>query len=327
MTFREFLSISAWIGTTKAHGDQAATIGFDFPNQTRVPVDKDIQELDDVSEFLLDSLSPERITSAPVVNPNDPPDVITYVDENEVGIEATQFILPETELDPANSLIGRWQTFDRFRQKILQGSRPEDFAQQEGLLAVANFGGIGGTARQRLPPNRPVDVDSAIVALKRMTPVVRERQPGGQKNLTLSDVIKFSADGSIGFTWASHCPPGYSSPFHSQMNFELALGFYATVTQRSLRSELRRLITAHDNERTDILVVTLNAPLRSGLWFPASAVAADLLFEDQDPLDGWEPSHVKRIALHNQKTHLRRLPGQSQQKGIVRWILGTDPWT
>jgi hypothetical protein len=52
-------------------------------------VDKDIQELNDVNEFLRDSLPLGRIISAPVVNPNDPPDVIAYVDGNKVGIEAT----------------------------------------------------------------------------------------------------------------------------------------------------------------------------------------------------------------------------------------------
>lgn len=120
---------------------------------------------------------------------------------------------------------------------------------------------------------------------------------------------------------------GYSSPFHSQMKFELALGYYLTATLGDLRSELRRLITVHDNERTDILVVTLNAPLRSGLWFPASVIVADMLFEDEQPLASWKPSHIKRIALHDQKTHIRRIPGQGHQKGIVRWILGADPWT
>jgi hypothetical protein len=156
--------------------------------------------------------------------------------------------------------------------------------------------------------------------------VVREGKSGGQKNLTESDVIRYSADRSVGFTWAK-LPPGYSSPFHSQMKFELALGYYLTATLGDLRSELRRLITAHDNERTDILVVTLNAPLRSGLWFPASVIVADILFEDEQPLASWKPSHIKRIASQDTPDMRFLVTGQGHQKGIVRWILGADPWT
>lgn len=315
--------LAAHIGTTKEYGDEALAIGFDFPTQIRTPVDKDIQELNDVSEFLIDSLPLERITSVPVVNPSDPPDVVAYVDGREVGIEATQFLLPETELDRANSIIGRWLTFDRFRQRILEESHPQDFAQHEGLLVSASFGQLGGTARERLPPNRPVDVSYAIAELKRITPTVREGEANPPQRLEESDVIRYSTDRSVGFTWAK-LPPGYSSPFYKKMKFELALAYYLTVTQRDLRSELRRLIAAHDNERTDVLVVTLNAPLRSGLWFPASSLVAKLLFEDEDPLAGWEPTHIKRIALHNQQTEIKRV--RSGENGIVRWIYGAGPW-
>jgi hypothetical protein len=53
-------------------------------------------------------------------------------------------------------------------------------------------------------------------------------------------------------------------------------------------------------------------------------IVADLLFEDEQPLSDWEPSHVKRIALHDQQTFTRRGPGD---KGRVRWIHGRNPWT
>jgi hypothetical protein len=318
--------VVAWVGKTHADGDPAATIAFEFPFQTHHPVDKPGQELNDVNIFLRDSLPTERITLPAKVNPTDPPDVIAYVDGQELGIEATQLLLPE-ELGSANSAIARWNTFDKLRQKILHESNRQDFAQHEGLLAVAYFGGYVGSPMERLPPRRPIDVESAIAELKQMNPVVRPLAIGGRQDATESDFIRYSADKSVGFTW-SKLPPGYGSghqgPFHDEMKFELAMGYNLTVTLNDLRSELRRLITEHDNPQTDILLITVNASMKSGLWFPAGQIVADLLFEDEQPLSDWEPSHVKRIALHDQQTFTRRGP---DDKGRVRWIHGRNPWT
>jgi hypothetical protein len=100
----------AWVGQTHAYGDPAATIGFEFPLQTHHPVDQPGQELDDVNVFLRDSLPTERITLPAKTNPADPPDVIAYVDGQELGIEAAQLLLPD-ELGPANSAIARWKPF------------------------------------------------------------------------------------------------------------------------------------------------------------------------------------------------------------------------
>jgi hypothetical protein len=38
------------------------------------------------------------------------------------------------------------------------------------------------------------------------------------------------------------------------------------------------------------------------------------LFADEQPLDGWAPSNIKRIAMHEQK------------RQIAKWILGSNPW-
>jgi hypothetical protein len=98
------------------------------------------------------------------------------------------------------------------------------------------------------------------------------------------------------------------------MGFELALGYHATVTRTDLRNELRRLIEDHDSGRTDTLVVTVNAPLKSGLEFPSNKLAADMLFDDEQPLDGWAPAGITSIALHDQSEHR------------VKWLLGAAPW-
>lgn len=98
------------------------------------------------------------------------------------------------------------------------------------------------------------------------------------------------------FTW-TQLPPWYQSPFYNRMGFELALGYHATVTRSDLRDELFRLIDDHDGQETETLVVTLNAPVRSGLTFPSSGLIAKMLFEDEQPLEGWTPAHIERVAL------------------------------
>jgi hypothetical protein len=293
-------------------GEPVLVVAFDFPQQSTAAVSKPVQETRDVDAFLRDAVPVGRVTGPSVVNPNDPPDVLAYIDGTEVGIEATQFIPPDSELDHSKSIVGRWIAFERFRDMVLKQD-PNTLARHQGLLAVMHFGGLSSaSATQRLPPKR-ANLGSAIAALRTAEPVVREGNSAASPKFNQSDVIHWSSDKSVFFTWAA-LPPWYSSPFCDQMGFELALGYHATVTRSDLRDELRRVITDHDNERTEFLVVTVNAPLRSGLEFPVGGLIAMMLFEDEQPLNGWTPSHVKRIALHN------------QGERSVKWIVGSNPW-
>ena len=209
--------------------------------------------------------------------------MLAYIDGNEFGIEATQFIQPEPQLDTANSIIGRWAAFDRLRDKVLQED-PNTLARHwKLLLTVVHFGGLDARPTEdRLPARSAIDVQTAIEALKTVDPVVRTARPHLRARLNtcpnrkLSDIRQTRR--SIAFTWAA-LPPAYTSPFYSQMGFELTLGYHVTVTRSDLRDELRRLFADHDNAKTDTLVVSLNAPLRSGTEFPTSFLIADLLFE------------------------------------------------
>lgn len=284
---------------------------FDLPEQTAAEVDKPAQEVRDVDAFLRDALPPSRITSACIVNPNDPPDVLAFVDGAPFGIEATQLLPPEPELDKANWIIGRWKSFEQFRDKVLERD-PRSLTQHRGLLTVMHFGGHEPAAAKRLPPKR-ANVGSAIAALLTATPVVRDGMHAANPppHLEDSEVRQWSSDRSIFFTW-TQLPPWYQSPFYNRMGFELALGYHATVTRSDLRDELFRLIDDHDGQETETLVVTLNAPVRSGLTFPSSGLIAKMLFEDEQPLEGWTPAHIERVALHDQ--------GEKQ----VKWILGSS---
>lgn len=294
-------------------GEPVLVVGFDFPEQTAAAVDKPAQETRDVDAFLRDTLPPGRITSACIVNPNDPPDVLAFVDGSPFGIEATQLLPPEPELDKANWIVGRWRSFEQFRSKVLEQG-PSSLAQHRGLLTVMHFGGQDLTATKRLPPKR-TNLGSAIAALRTAKPVVRDGMNAANPppHVDDSEVRQWSSDKSIFFTW-TQLPPWYQSPFYNRMGFELALGYHATVTRSDLRNELFRLIDDHDRQETETLVVTLNAPVRSGLTFPSNGLIAKVLFEDEQPLDGWTPSHIKRVALHN------------QAEKNVKWILGSSPW-
>ncbi|WP_147377936.1 hypothetical protein [Mycobacteroides abscessus] len=305
--------VAAATGITTASGEPAYSVMFDFPQQIAARVDKPTQELRDVDAFLRDTLPAARIASACIRNPDDPPDVLAFIDGNEFGIEATQFLPPDSELDPSNSVVGRWMTFEGFRDKVYE-QNPATLSQHRGLLVVANFGRFNASAADRLPPRRS-NLGSTIAALRAAVPVVREGSEAAAAQVTLqeSEVFQWSSDRSLFFTWTA-LPPWYSSDFCDRMGFELALGYHATVTQTDLRNELHRLIEGHDSGKTDTLVVTINAPLKSGLEFPSNKLAADMLFDDESPLDGWAPDRIENIALHDQAEHR------------VKWLLGGAPW-
>lgn len=295
--------------------EPALVVAFEFPQQKTGAVSKPVQETRDVDAFLRDLLPSGRITRPSIENPKDPPDVLACIDGSEVGIEATQLILPDSELDRSNSIVGRWMAFERFRTKVLEQD-PNTLSQHRGLLTVMHFGGQSSASPdQRMPPKR-ANLGSAIAALTAAEPIVRDANSAASpnpKDVNLNDVIRWSSDKSVFFTWTT-LPPWYSSPFYSKMGFELALGYHATLTRSELRAELIRVIAIHDSEQTETLVVTVNAPLRSGMEFPTNELMAAMLFEDEQPLNDWKPSHVKRVALHNQGGR------------TVRWIFGSNPW-
>ena len=303
------ITLQAIYGVTQSSQEPVAVIAFDTPTQTCEPVDnKDTQELHDVNSFLVDCLPVERITSESVPSPKDPPDVLAFVDGREFGIEATQFLLPKSDLDKSKSIVGRWMMFDRLRSSILRDGDPQDFAHHSGMVVVVWFGGMSEDREGGLPPRRSTDLESAVAELRRVTP-----PPPVTEMVDNPDVVRWSDDRSIGLTWIP-LPVGYTSRFFEQLQFELALAYDVTVKRSDLRTELRRLVEAHDTDESDILVVTINAPIRSGLEFPSSGLLARMLFEDGEPLQGWQPSRINRIALHDQANN------------SVRWILGTPPW-
>jgi hypothetical protein len=157
--------------------EPALVIAFDFPQQSADAVTKWAQEARDVDAFLRDLLPAGRITSASIVNPNDPPDVLAHIDGNEVGIEAAQFLPPDSELDKSNSIAGRWMSFESFRDKVLEQA-PNTLAQHRGLLVVMHFGGQSdASAAERLPPRR-ANLGSAIAAIRAAQPIVQEAPHG-----------------------------------------------------------------------------------------------------------------------------------------------------
>jgi len=304
----EITSLAAF-GVTQVLQEPALVIAFDIPSQTCESVDyKETQELHDVNTFLIDCLPVARITAESIPSPNDPPDVVAFVDGRGLEIEATHFLLPESELDKSKSIISRWMMFDRLRKSILDHESPQDLSHHRAMNVMVWFGGMAEDREQHLPPKRNVDIASAIAALKRVTP-----PPPVIEMIDNPDVVRWSDDQSVGFSWGP-LPLGYTSPFFEQMQFELGLGYDVMIKRSDLRAELRRLVIAHDTNDSDILLIAVNAPIRSGLEFPSSSLLAQMLFEDDEPLDGWQPLRIQRIALHDQ--------GNNR----VRWLLGTPPW-
>lgn len=204
-------------------GDQPAepalVVAFDFPQQKAEPTSRQVQETRDVDAFLRDLLPSGRVTSDSTANPNDPPDVLAHIDGNEVGIEAAQFVPPDSELDPSNSIAGRWRSFESFRAKVLE-QEPNTLAQHRGLLVIMHFGGqTNASAAKRLPPKR-ANLGSAIAAIRAAVPIVQDPMAAAATPPSnVADYTQWSSDRSVYFTWTP-LQHFYSSRFYSQTGFE-----------------------------------------------------------------------------------------------------------
>ena len=125
------------------------------------------------------------------------------------------------------------------------------------------------------------------------------------------DTVVWNADSTIGLS-RGDLPGTYTSTLTGVLGFELALVYGVTVRQSDARAELQRVVADHDHPAVDVLVVSVNATIRQGLYFPSTQVMADLVLDDPDPLADMTLPHLNRVALHD-----------AAEPGRIRWLVGT----
>ena len=294
----EVASMSALRGVVSATREPVVVVAYDLPTLVRGAMSKAEAELLDVSRAFQDLYDDEPIAVSPGPHPNEPPDAIVSIAGTEVCVEATQLLVPAGD---GVGRLARWSQFQAVRDRLItdSGRLKSQMRQHRGQLLLLWFGEPG----EGLPPPRRHRARDVIENLKRSNPPRESSHTDLPDHIPADQVPMWTADDkSVGCTWAP-LPRGYTSNFHSALGFEVGFIYNETITQSDLRRELRRLVDSHDSPRTEILVVTLNAPLRDGWYFPASSAVAVSLFQDSDPLAGWRPEHLKSVILHDQLQH------------------------
>ncbi|WP_405151070.1 hypothetical protein OG308_15790 [Nocardia salmonicida] len=304
-----------WLaGVTNGTEEPVSVLVMEVPHAKSAKRSKQEQETDDVLAFLSAcNLSSNALAVVPGPDGNEPPDCLADVGDRRYAIEAAQLMLPSPN-SKANS-VARWRIFEQLSDELFRqsGRLQSRLRQHRGHMVTVWF---NFDSDNRLPP-RNGNISEMVDHLKNAHPPIKDDfEPiyrGLPKTIPPNTAIKYNESKSVGCTWTA-LPPTYQSALQRAIGFDIGLAYYETYTQSMLRAELRRVIEQHDDPRSDILVLTVGAETRGGIYFPSTKLFADALFVDQSPLDGWQPRALPAVAIHD--AHNNR----------VRWIHGDPPF-
>jgi hypothetical protein len=300
-------------GTFANTGEPVIAVTCDVPTSLRAAASKSQQEMRDVALFL-DHVAPgqARPLLSPGPDPNAPPDVIAFIGDAQLRIETAQLHMPGQESTP--NAIGRGQLFEGLRQRLLADSAKlaGKLPRHKGTVVYVWFQSPEGDGLSFELPPKPGGDAALIELLARCEPpppvwpgLLPQKAPEG-------DIASDAASG-MGVTWGE-LPASYRSSFTRAFGFELALGYGLTLSLSRLREELVRVVWQHDTAGADMLLVSTNSTLRSGVFYPSSGSVAHLVFEDPDPLSEFQPQHLPAVATHD-----------PDGPGRIRWIYGPPP--
>lgn len=287
-------------------GEPVVVIVADIPTQVRSPVNKAETELLDVRRFLMD-LGHDEAPLVPGGQPNSPPDTIATIRGEQVRIEAAQLHLPRQSGRKNNTHASRYFAFEQLRRTLIAQSTRLNGAlrQHRGYVVYVWFGDPLAVAGARFPTRAP---EALIDLLRRARPPAAPRGPLPQQ--ASDGTVAWNADKTVGVSWGN-LPPEYDSGFATALGFELGLSYNVTIRSREVAAEVQRIVTDHDSSAVDVLVISTNAAMANGLYFPSAHFVADLAFDHPNPLDQCNPQHLKRVALHDPAA-----PGR------LRWLVG-----
>jgi len=80
----------------------------------------------------------------------------------------------------------------------------------------------------------------------------------------------------------------------AQLGFDVSLSFPFAI--QDVRAEMQRLVSSHDNDRINQLLVSIGGPNRDGVCFPAEHDLSSLLKED--PLGPVSAQHISQVTAH-----------------------------
>jgi hypothetical protein len=279
------------------------------------PKTKIAQELRDVKAFLKSvNVSQKSYRIKPGPHPNRPPDVVATFGAVEVAIEATQMHIPGSSRHRGLNGVGLAKVFESLVANLAKegASLRQELHAHRGFMLFLSFGEAEGPA-SGLPPkaNDFRRVPEVVEFLREVQPPLEFLPLGLQPSTRYRDDIRYNSNKTVGVTWhlAERLDP--ASPVCQALVFELGLMHNREIRQDDAIKEFCRLVKDHDKEDLDYLIVTVGAPTKDGWLYPSDHACASLLHSADDPLGGYEPTHIENIAIHD-----------LTRGGEVRWVFG-----
>lgn len=285
-----------------------AILQFETPTQAHLPISKTQQELDHARLALHLLYGTESIKET--MPGGDPPDVLAIARTGlTLRIEVTQ--LHAVTADTVNAPT-RWLPFEKLRTALLADAvrMRRRLRAHHGKMLCVWFRAPTTELRFDPPARNPRSVESLTTFLE--TTVPSQPLRSDLPLVASPDSTAQSSDGNFGVTWLD-VTERYTSPFMTALGFELALVHSGTMYQSTVGDEIRRLILKHDKPNIDLLVITTNSPLRSGLQFPSGELVSALAMDRSDHLGTFTTENVRNVLLLDAAS------------GRRAWLLGSAP--
>lgn len=87
-----------------------------------------------------------------------------------------------------------------------------------------------------------------------------------------------------------------STDFFARRGFELGLAFTSKHNSHTVWKELQRIVSKHDKEQIDHLIISSGAPNEAGLVYPSEDLLIQFSLEQE--MQKITPLHIKAIYLH-----------------------------
>jgi hypothetical protein len=281
---------------THENGDAVIILGSDAPIQIfrrDSRIDKETLERIQLEKFRFDSLLRSgEVPFEDVRQGSDPPDFSVLVDGQTSHLDCAALALQNRRT--------AYQLFRSLRHEIMQFANSVDFGSVGGCVLHITFG-----EGASLPPKR-----GDKQALKKIVQSIAEfpdqrqeiakltsailAQGGMPKRLPL-DILTGEAPDSLASFSVNLVPDGsLAGTFYEATGFECALGMSFEVTHDSTFAELSRVISQHDQESIDHLLITVGGPDREGYVYPGEEFLHRFA-------RGHHPTctHLRRITLHS----------------------------
>jgi hypothetical protein len=219
---------------------------------------------------------------------NDPPDFIATTGDGPRGIECTRF---------TNRFRQSAQALFEKVRKTVKRLDPSDFGHLRGLMV---FIGFAGELKAGLPPKQYDDSSRKLViqALKDFEFDYSRSlvsAPGGMPQI--APMVNFEKHGGFFVHATPICEAVPASLFFMRQGFELGLAFSSEHIAKDLEADFLRMISKHDQEGVDDLIISVGAPDTQGLVWPTDTSLFFFMTQFSCP-NVERPRHLKRVLAH-----------------------------